>query len=451
MMKKLLFLTVCLLLVALNMSLGQSMKYGYDGPFPDTTKFKLPITVLNCGIGVDPAGKVWIQTYAGVAAQDSILSAEGTWYYFRPIYVFNPNSTQASFSPIKFLTSGGITDTMRSRTGYGGCINPKTGNFVGAWGTVAYKPGALIYELDYKTGAGVRRILNPPGILNNSPASVAINQDGEYYLSAVLDGLPGQIMNADGSAGTKYADAVPSIGRAMAVSPNGNDIYLPRFTAVPPMTYIYHSDNGSLGPFTLKDSILIGASTESIAIHPKTGYVWMSADRRSTTPTNGSWNANTFYAWNPATKTIVDSFQVTAWDRSGTGPLPRGIAFSPTGDTVYVGHFDTGLPIVVRFIKNKASSVERSNVVPTDYTLSQNYPNPFNPSTQISFSITKNGATTLKVYDMMGREVSTLVNEMLAPGTYSVKFEATSLSSGTYLYVLTSGGARLTNKMLLLK
>jgi hypothetical protein len=90
-------------------------------------------------------------------------------------------------------------------------------------------------------------------------------------------------------------------------------------------------------------------------------------------------------------------------------------------------------------------------VVPTDYTLSQNYPNPFNPSTQISFSIIRSGATTLKVYDLMGREVSTLVNETLAPGAYSVKFDATKLSSGTYVYVLTSGGMRLTNKMMLLK
>jgi hypothetical protein len=55
------------------------------------------------------------------------------------------------------------------------------------------------------------------------------------------------------------------------------------------------------------------------------------------------------------------------------------------------------------------------------------------------------------VYDLMGREVAMLVNETLAPGNYSVKFDAKSLSSGTYLYVLTSGGTRLTNKMLLLK
>jgi hypothetical protein len=452
MMRKfsLLFLLV---VVIVSLSLGQSMKYGYDGPFPDTSKVKLPVTVVNGGLGVDPEGKVWIQAYTNVVPRDTILTAEGTYVDARPVYVFKADGTPASFSPIRILSAGGNTDTLRSRLGYGGSINPKTGNFVGAWGSWSVKPGALFWEINYKTGAGVTRILNPPGLTTNSPASVGVNSDGEYFLSGVLGGIAGQILNPDGSAGTQYATGVASIGRAMAVSLNGNDIYCPRFTAAPPMTYVYHSDNGSLGPYTLKDSILVGASVESIAIHPKTGYVWMSADRRSATPTNGSWNANTFYAWDPVTKAVVDSFQVTAWDQSATGPLPRGIAFSPTGDTVYVAHFDVAtLPAVVRFVKNKAVSVERNDSgIPTGYELSQNYPNPFNPSTQIRFSIAKTGMTTLKVYDVMGREVSTLVNESLNPGTYNVQFDASNLSSGTYLYVMTSGSTRLTNKMVLVK
>lgn len=90
-------------------------------------------------------------------------------------------------------------------------------------------------------------------------------------------------------------------------------------------------------------------------------------------------------------------------------------------------------------------------LVPQRFGLDQNYPNPFNPSTQIRFSIAKTGMTTLKVYDVMGREVSTLVNESLNPGTYSVQFDASNLSSGTYLYVMTSGSTRLTNKMVLVK
>ncbi len=444
---------ICLVILAVvAVSFSQGTKYGYTGPFPDTTAFKLPFGVINVGLAVDPAGKVWVQSY-GNSTTDSTLTAEGTYVALRPVYVFNPNGTQASFSPVKILTAGGVTDTLRSRLGYGGTINRSTGNFVGVWGNLGYKPGMLIWEINYKTGAGVKRILSPPGLTTNSPASIGVNSDGEYFLSAVLGDLPGQILNPDGSAGTQYAAAVPAIGRAMAVSANGNDVYLPRFTAAPPMTYVYHSDNGSLGPYTKKDSILLGASVESIAIHPGTGHVWLIADRRSSEQGGKGWSPNTAYAYNPTTKAVVDSFTITAWDPGSTGPLPRGIAFSPTGDTLYVGHFDVAtLPPVVRFIKGFGVSVERDdNIVPSGYKLSQNFPNPFNPSTKIQFEIASAGVTTLKVYDLMGREVSTLVDRMMEAGSYTATFDAARLPSGTYVYVLTSGAQRLSGKMLLLK
>jgi hypothetical protein len=456
-MKKLSMIVV-LLLVALSITFSQSLKYGYDGPFPDTTKAKLPFGILNNAIGVDPAGKVWVSAYdrstGWNVTADSIDTGGGVYARVGPVFVYNANSTPASFSPIKILSVGGVTDTLRGtsniagRLAYGGTINPKTGNYVGVWGNLTYKPGMLLWEINYKTGAGVTRVLNPAGITNNSPASVAVDRDGEYFLVGVLSGIPGMILNPDGSAGTQYAAGVDQIGRGIAVSLDGNDIYCIRFAS--PISYIFHSDNGSLGPYVKKDSILLGVSVECAAIHPKTGYLWFSCDRRTTAL---GWNANTYYAWNPATKAIVDSFQVKAWDQSGTGPLPRGIAFSPTGDTVYVAHFDVPtVPAIARFIKNKAVSVERVNdAIPTDYTLSQNYPNPFNPSTQIRFTITQPGTTTLRVYDVMGREVATLVNEHLNSGAYTTTFDASHLSSGTYMYVLTSGTVRLTNKMVLMK
>lgn len=93
-----------------------------------------------------------------------------------------------------------------------------------------------------------------------------------------------------------------------------------------------------------------------------------------------------------------------------------------------------------------------------DYYLSQNYPNPFNPTTTISFTIPNVGdeyiralQTKLIVYDILGREVKTLVNEIKSPGTYEIIFDASDLSSGTYFYRLTSGNFIQTKKMLLVK
>lgn len=88
---------------------------------------------------------------------------------------------------------------------------------------------------------------------------------------------------------------------------------------------------------------------------------------------------------------------------------------------------------------------------PLKYSLSQNFPNPFNPSTEIDYSITKNGLVTLKVYDMLGKEVSVLVNQQQSPGTYRIKFNASALSSGIYFYKLSTDNFKSMRKMILLK
>ena len=103
---------------------------------------------------------------------------------------------------------------------------------------------------------------------------------------------------------------------------------------------------------------------------------------------------------------------------------------------------------------------------PSSFELFQNYPNPFNPSTKIKYEIpdqARNDKTavtlsgveesnvTLKVYDILGREVATLVNSEQMPGSYSVVFNASGLTSGLYFYKLSSGGFISTKKMILIK
>ncbi|NWG27485.1 MAG: T9SS type A sorting domain-containing protein [Ignavibacteriaceae bacterium] len=86
-----------------------------------------------------------------------------------------------------------------------------------------------------------------------------------------------------------------------------------------------------------------------------------------------------------------------------------------------------------------------------EYSLSQNYPNPFNPTTTINYSIKTTGLVTLKVYDMLGVEVASLVNENQEAGNYSVTFNASELPSGIYFYTLTSGNFIVTKKLILLR
>ncbi len=86
-----------------------------------------------------------------------------------------------------------------------------------------------------------------------------------------------------------------------------------------------------------------------------------------------------------------------------------------------------------------------------EFQLAQNYPNPFNPSTEISFNLAETGFTSLKVYDMLGRQVSALVNENRSSGLHTVSFDASNLASGIYIYRLTSKNSSLTRRMTLIK
>jgi hypothetical protein len=88
---------------------------------------------------------------------------------------------------------------------------------------------------------------------------------------------------------------------------------------------------------------------------------------------------------------------------------------------------------------------------PENYNLYQNYPNPFNPSTTIRYSITAPDLVRIKIYDILGREVKTLINEQKQAGTYEVQFDASGLASGIYLYRIESGKFIQTKKMILLK
>jgi hypothetical protein len=94
---------------------------------------------------------------------------------------------------------------------------------------------------------------------------------------------------------------------------------------------------------------------------------------------------------------------------------------------------------------------ELGNSMPAAFTLNQNYPNPFNPSTMIQFEVPEAQFVTLKVYNVLGQQVATLINNQLGAGRYRAEFDGTNLPSGTYLYRLQAGTFTETKKMLLVK
>ena len=101
---------------------------------------------------------------------------------------------------------------------------------------------------------------------------------------------------------------------------------------------------------------------------------------------------------------------------------------------------------------NKNESLESiKNIVPETYNLGQNYPNPFNPTTQIKYALKEDGFVTIKVYDLLGKVVATLVNENKSAGYYTINFDASRLSSGIYFYTIRSNDYYDRKKMIVLK
>ena len=100
---------------------------------------------------------------------------------------------------------------------------------------------------------------------------------------------------------------------------------------------------------------------------------------------------------------------------------------------------------------NTTDLINLGNSIPTEFELLQNYPNPFNPSTKISWQSPVGSHQTLKIYDVLGTEVATLVDEYKEAGTYEVEFNAEGITSGIYFYKLQAGSFTSVKKMILIK
>ncbi len=125
----------------------------------------------------------------------------------------------------------------------------------------------------------------------------------------------------------------------------------------------------------------------------------------------------------------------------------RPAADSPPGSPVK--RFVDG---AMKFVDEVPTGISNSvSEIPQSYTLSQNYPNPFNPVTRISFSIPSQGLVTLKVYDILGKEIVSLVNEVKPAGNYSVEFDASNFASGAYFYRIEAGEFKDVKRMVVLK
>ncbi|MDE3057049.1 MAG: T9SS type A sorting domain-containing protein [Bacteroidota bacterium] len=163
--------------------------------------------------------------------------------------------------------------------------------------------------------------------------------------------------------------------------------------------------------------------------------------------TSGLANANHVIKWS-----IADS----AFSTLGSGTNDNVEAIASSGNDLYIGgYFSTAgnKPSYhfARYNPNGITAVKEKLPVAESFRLNQNYPNPFNPTTVISYQLSAVGNVTLKVYDILGREITTLVNTREAAGMHSVTFDAAKLSTGVYIYRLTAGNFTDVKKLMVVK
>lgn len=153
-------------------------------------------------------------------------------------------------------------------------------------------------------------------------------------------------------------------------------------------------------------------------------------------------------SWTSGVFTSTDNG--STWSSLGMGGVGvSSLAVSTTSNDVFVGTKEGK----VFFSKSAGNTtdVENENGLPTEFELNQNYPNPFNPTTTIQFAVPNAGKFSLKVYNVIGQEIATLLDSELTAGIHKVNFNASSMASGMYIYRLSGENVNLVKKMILMK
>ncbi|MCR9131577.1 MAG: T9SS type A sorting domain-containing protein [bacterium] len=418
------------------------------------------------GVAVDGEGKTWIQPFG--TTETVVANRTGETVNTRALYVYNADGTPAEFSPLIVLEWADGT-TPNDTLGYfwdetlndgAGGYDTRSGRGIETdhEGNIIVSQWNTLFKIDHKTGKALAKVAPEIGSLTEASVDAA----GNVYVGAVV-ATETPIVKFDSNLENpeNVVTLASSFSRDLQVMPDGNTIYWAGYTLGVVLKYTRPDEFSGFN--ATPDTVLRGIKSESFDIHPVTGYLWTGSGSLNDVP-DAPWQPQTWYAFDPAdlgtdNEAPLDSINWAAGADIAGGfdnARPRGLDFSLDGKTAYVAVFsgtETDVDVQKFTTDQVFSSNEEENIsgIPAGYVLEQNYPNPFNPSTNIEFSINEPGAVSLKVYDMTGREVASLIDGRMNAGSHTVRFDASNLSSGVYIYVMQSNGVRLTNKMTLIK
>jgi sugar lactone lactonase YvrE len=407
--------------------------------FANTNMFSQPTIevyatgLLNpIGIEIDDAGNLWVGeqgTGSGQTASVSMVTPDGQVHPF----MVNLPSAAPAFEPI------GVTDVYFDIDGKLIIVTAQntSGDTLGARllkvDTTGYVPGGPPFNR-----SNIESIINLNTLLSNgNPYKVTAGFENDLF---VVDAYYNKVVRWHRSNGslTVFSTFAP-IGQSEAVPTciayNDTNFFVGNLVGLPvPIgaANIYTVDlagNNSVyqGGLTAVVDVAINPIDHSLYAlqHAEFGPPWLNNKGRL------------FRIQNGVVDTLISGMQ-----------RPSGMVFNSNGDLFITSIQNDN---IIKVSNLPVGVEDENNFVADDFSLEQNYPNPFNPSTSIQYQVPSISNVSLKVYDVLGNEVSTLVNEEKPAGSYEVSFDAAGLSSGIYFYKLQAGSLVETKKMILMK
>ena len=412
----------------------------------------------------------WVQRYNGPgnyadAARSIAVDGLGN------VYVTGSgtgNGTGVDYATIKYNSSGDSVWVKRYNS---------NGNSVDAVSKMAVDGSGNVYVTGYSAGSGTGydyatikynssgvqqwvKIYNGPGNLSDYANSISVDNSGNVYVAGQSRGSG----TAEDYATIKYNSSGDSVwvqryngtgnlsdgANSIAVDGSGN-VYVTGSSTGSGTDFDYatlkYNSSGILqwlkrynGPINSSDY------ANSIALDGS-GNVYVTGQ----SPGSGLSYDYTTIKYNSSGDSV--------WVKRYNGPAnstdnANSIALDGSGNVFVTGQSEgsgTGTDYATVKYSQSVGINQISSEIPDKFSLSQNYPNPFNPVTKINYELRVTNYAKLVVYDVIGKEVVTLVNEKQSPGTYQVEFDAGSLTSGIYFYRLTSGDFTDTRRMMLIK
>jgi|WetSurSiteA1Bulk_404760.scaffolds.fasta_scaffold07017_2 hypothetical protein len=384
--------------------------------------------------------------------------------------------------------SNTVCDLFRVDTITAASIILSTHNYTGTLACMTFDPKTWTHYILVTGTASKLYTFNPvPGDLllvaqlsaMYTVSVIAINNSGSMYgIDEISDNLlrinklTGTVTNIGtlgfNASGISGCDFDPLTGRLYLITPGAIN---PELRWIDTATGISTSEGMLLG--NVKNLAIAGNSFQTPSLPSPPTLIY---------PTGTIYTATPLMDWSDAAGATTYHIQVTSGPTNvidqntaqSQYQVPPGIL---TNNTVYYwrvnGKNGAGISewsVIAAFTCMISDVTKISSEIPKEFSLSQNYPNPFNPESKIQFSIPKtenrkqlnnglsfptasigNPLVTLKIYDALGREVETLVNEALQPGTYEVTFDGSGFNSGVYFYRLQAGEFTETKRMFLIK